>query len=1373
MIKNKIIKNSLAYLLCVVMLISIVMPIGTFAAENTIGEFNANLVYSGTTLTVTLVPTVTTATANNLWYTDIANPTALAQAKAGYNTGAKNSSGNYEVTIPNASIGAFGLVNLFLSTNIGDTGWVAFNINGTEQETVATPTFSVEAGTYTAAQQVAITSATAGATIRYTTDGTTPTETSSVYSTPIAVSSTSTIKAIAYKDGLTASAVVSATYTINVPIAVTGVSLNKNTSSIAVGANETLVAIITPSNATNKNVNWTSSNTAVATVDSTGKVVGVTAGTATITVTTAEGNKTATCQVTVTAAPVSDTIGQFNASFSLSGTTLTVTLVPTVSSATANNLWYTDIANPTALAQAKAGYSTGAKNSSGNYVVTIPNASIGANGLINLYLSTNTGDTGWKAFNVSTPVQDTVATPVFSVAQGTYADAQQVAITCATAGATIRYTTNGTTPTETSSVYSSAINVSVTTTIKAAAYKSGMTASAVASATYTIDEPIPDTVATPTFSVAGGTYTTAQQVAITSATAGATIRYTTNGTEPTETSSVYSSVINVSATTTIKAAAYKAGMTASVVASATYTITIVVNSDTVQVGSGGYTLVPYGSQLYGNDVHARSAELAWLPVGDKRKTTENVTGPLPTTDWATSLVWGTMWTGYNQKYSEALYAIPTIFKPYEGGIKMETPPKQIINGGKDIQKHYEDAFVDINIGGTGFSAVDARADKITDWQYDIAMSNSDKSKSLKATIMHGNPFGYFYFNNMTPQITFTRGLPVKIISGNANSNVLLIKAADNYDGGKFNFYGIYAPAGTTWNLTGTVDNVTGLTANMPSGKNYISIASLPYTIKSTETENTTTINSIFNTFKNYAYNYVTDTKISYSYNQATRQLTTNFQFTTDNKAESTAAGTITALFPHQYRNDATNNYIGYSYDNTIRGDLKVVAGTSFTTTEQYTGVLPTMPSWSYSDSEKAQMRAYLDELISTDTYINTANPMQGLNATLDTYWAGKEMSKLSNALTVAEQIGYTEVADILYKTIKGELEAWFTPTDSNGQLKNDKFFYYNEELGTVIGYPSGFGSDTQLNDHHFHYGYFINAAAQVAMRDSTWASRWGGMVQLLIDDIANTNRNSTMFPYLRAMDPYEGHSWASGHAQFGDGNNQESSSEAVNAWTGVILWGEATNSQTVRDLGIYLYSTEKSAIHEYWYDQYNEIFDDAFNYEAVGMIWGGKYSFGTWWTANPVETYGINVLPLAGGAFYLAEFKDKISAVYNDAYIKGAAVNYADKGSAGATYWQDIMVKYLALDNPATAIANWRSDLAPEEGETKAFTYYWLHGLDKNGTFDTSTYALNSALSVVLVKNDIKTYVAYNPTSVTKEVQFSNGVSIQVAAHSLYTGTAN
>lgn len=82
------------------------------------------------------------------------------------------------------------------------------------------------------------------------------------------------------------------------PVAVTGVSLDKTTASVAIGAAAQLTATVAPENADDKTVTWTSSDNAVATVDSTGKVTGVAAGTADITA-TASG-KTAKATITVT-----------------------------------------------------------------------------------------------------------------------------------------------------------------------------------------------------------------------------------------------------------------------------------------------------------------------------------------------------------------------------------------------------------------------------------------------------------------------------------------------------------------------------------------------------------------------------------------------------------------------------------------------------------------------------------------------------------------------------------------------------------------------------------------------------------------------------------------------------------------------------------------------------------------------------------------------------------------------------------------------------------------------------------------------------------------------------------------------------------------
>ena len=163
-----------------------------------------------------------------------------------------------------------------------------------------------------------------------------------------------------------------------------------------------------------------------------------------------------------------------------------------------------------------------------------------------------------------------VATPTISPASGAVASGTEVTMTCATDGATIYYTTDGSKPTSGSTEYNPASKPTIISacTIKAIGIKDGLTDSEVASASYTIAEPC----ATPTFSVAAGEVNKGTTVTLSCATDGATIYYTNNGSTPTTSSFEYSGAIAIYTATTIKAIAIKDGYANSEVASATYTV---------------------------------------------------------------------------------------------------------------------------------------------------------------------------------------------------------------------------------------------------------------------------------------------------------------------------------------------------------------------------------------------------------------------------------------------------------------------------------------------------------------------------------------------------------------------------------------------------------------------------------------------------------------------------------------------------------------------------------------------------------------------------------------------------------------------------------
>jgi hypothetical protein len=167
------------------------------------------------------------------------------------------------------------------------------------------------------------------------------------------------------------------------------------------------------------------------------------------------------------------------------------------------------------------------------------------------------------------------ATPTFSPNGGAFGPAQTVTISSTTSGGTIFYTTDGTTPTHSSSSISngSTISVSATATVKAFVSVSDFADSAIGSASFTIN----GAVTTPTFSPVAGSYTSTQNVTVNnadSALPGFAMYYTLDGTTPTTGSTLYTGPITIATTKTLKVLAVATGYSNSSVGSAAYTITI-------------------------------------------------------------------------------------------------------------------------------------------------------------------------------------------------------------------------------------------------------------------------------------------------------------------------------------------------------------------------------------------------------------------------------------------------------------------------------------------------------------------------------------------------------------------------------------------------------------------------------------------------------------------------------------------------------------------------------------------------------------------------------------------------------------------------------
>ncbi|MCX7026419.1 MAG: chitobiase/beta-hexosaminidase C-terminal domain-containing protein [Spirochaetes bacterium] len=372
---------------------------------------------------------------------------------------------------------------------------------------VATPAFSPSAGTYTSAQNVTLSCSTSGATIRYTTDGTTPSSLNGYtyyagYSIPVSNPNgqSVTIKAYAWKSGLTDSSVASATYTFNT------------------------LSVLAPQFYPSTGTTFSSSIDVYISSPAAGSSIRY----------TTDGS------------------------------------VPTSTYGTVYNGFFTISATTTVKAIA---YTT-----SGSSSVTT---------------ATYTKSAGFTA------------APAFSPVPGYYTNSSTawtgtVTLSSGTSGAVIHYTTDGTTPTSSSSTYSAPFAISGNMVVEAYATSTGNSDSSVVAGQYYVP------VANPVFTLSdgtattGGDFSTAQSVSMSTATSGANIRYTTDGSTPTDTvGTTYSGSIYVSSTTTLKAVAYKYGNYISSVASATFNlVTTGTISGTVRDASSSSVLSGVALTLY-------------------------------------------------------------------------------------------------------------------------------------------------------------------------------------------------------------------------------------------------------------------------------------------------------------------------------------------------------------------------------------------------------------------------------------------------------------------------------------------------------------------------------------------------------------------------------------------------------------------------------------------------------------------------------------------------------------------------------------------------------------------------------------------------------
>jgi endo-1,3(4)-beta-glucanase len=433
---------------------------------------------------------------------------------------------------------------------------------------------------------------------------------------------------------------------------------------------------------------------------------------------------------------------------------------------------------------------------------------------------------------------------------------------------------------------------------------------------------------------------------------------------------------------------------------------------------------------------------------------------------------------------------------------------------------------------------------------------------------------------------------------------------------------------------------------------------------------------------------------SYAYGVDGDRTTTTLTYATDGAADG---ATAFARLPHQTANATATTTGGARCDlgtyPSIYGPLDVCRGSTLSWTAPVVAPTSELDTTRLTDDE----RATLATQVRADVQATPAFPT-------DTYFGGKALYRAAMLYRLAVQVGADDAAEQMKARLVTALDQWTEPQGC--ARRATACFVYDDQARGMVGLTPSFGSD-EFNDHHFHHGYLLFAAGVVAQDDPDLAGRWAPVLDLVAADIASSGSGGA-FPDLRVFDVWAGHSWASGTAPFADGNNQESSSEAVTAWVGLATWAQATRDEALRTQAVWLASLEAQSALTYWLgvDPEAPVYD-GFQHRVVALNWGGKRDYGTWFSAEPAAMLAIQLLPMSPAAGYLGRDRAGI----------GPAVAEASGGSYEQQFG-DYLLMYDALageDERRTALATAQTLDARwiDDGDSRSYLLAWLMTLPR------------------------------------------------------------
>jgi hypothetical protein len=519
----------------------------------------------------------------------------------------------------------------------------------------------------------------------------------------------------------------------------------------------------------------------------------------------------------------------------------------------------------------------------------------------------------------------------------------------------------------------------------------------------------------------------------------------------------------------------------------------------------------------------------------------------------------------------------------------------------------------------------------------------------------------------------------------------------------------------------------------------------------------------------------------------------------------------------------------------LKGELQAYAGNDYVRELRAQGALPFLPNIAMNSATVVNGNVPANDVYDAMKawfYQSEPNANSGsFTQQNQSYFVGAtntyvpQLATLFEGLNIADQLSKSPVLNVAdpdisltKNAVAGNMRDFILDTlkEFVGRVANvytSNIFQYNTDFNTFVGYPEGYQSVQNLDDKHFHWGYFLRSAAAIGRRDPAWLQAYLPFFNELRADVANYDRSSTRYPFLRNFSPFYGHNWADGVANGGNGNDEESTSEAINFAAGLIEMGQAAGNEDWVDIGMYLYEEEILATEQYWFNQdgdpttssgtfYNGNWPDDFvRYQSnqgpvktyyIARIIQIQTDRSTFFAQDVSSQLAIQATPLSAPHLYLGRDQDWLSEMWAE-YI----LQRNGDSNAQDTPYENLLagVQAQVRGTNGTGIADPGAfgALARVNQPHKVFfgamnmqAKHWAYSLNALGQLDASVVADLPNYAVFCkgatgpkCAGGTRTYVAYNPTNADVTVTFKDaeaGVTMQtleVLAGTLTTQAGN